>query len=62
MFLLAHHDIRIGSCFFFALLKLVFQRLCINPDSSITDDLLASARGYGTTYTSIGQLAYTLKS
>ena len=39
--LLAHDEVTIRS-FFLSLLQLVFQRLCIDSDTTVADDLLSS--------------------
>ena len=47
--LMTHHQVVAAvACLFFALLKLVFERLGIDPDPTITDDLLTRTRGNAT--------------
>ena len=47
--LVTHHQVVAAvSCLFFALLKLVFERLGVDSDPTVTDDLLARARGNAT--------------
>ena len=47
--LVTHHQVvATVACLFFALLKLVFERLGVDSDSTVTDDLLPRAGGNAT--------------
>ena len=51
--LVTHHQvIATVACFFLTLLELVFERLCVDSDATIANDLLTSARGDATVHTS----------
>ena len=51
--LVTHHQVVAAvACLFFALLKLVFERLGVDSDSAVTDDLLPRAEGNATIHAS----------